>query len=195
MAAPEVNAVDVFAALSDEELVHLVREGDHEAFSNLYDRYFKRIYNFVSRRLNNNADVEETVQDVFINVFSSIGSYRREAPFAAWIFGVTRRTIASRFKKKRHPTLSLDDEEAESHNSELSAASSVPSAIETIECKQRIQTLDRLVTHRLTSEQQVLFQLHHLEDRPIQEIASATGKSEDAIKSNLYRARKILLAR
>ena len=168
MAAPEMNDV---TALSDEDLVDLVGDGDHEAFAALYDRYFKRIYHFVDKRLNNTADVEETVQEVFINVFSSVESYRREAPFAAWVFGVTRRTIASRFKKKRHPTVPLEAEDGDSANSE-SHQTSVPSAIENIEYKQRIATIDRLVHQKLTREQKVLFELHHLENRPIQEIAT-----------------------
>lgn len=191
MAAPDIDDV---AALSDEDLVELISDGDHDAFANLYERYFKRIYHFVNRRLNNTADVEETVQDVFINVFSSIDSYRREAPFAAWIFGVTRRTIASRFKKKRHPTVPLDADESDKMRSDQGASPVQPSAIETIEYKQRVTTINRLVKNRLSSEQRVMFNLHHVQDRPIHEIAATLGRSENAIKSNLYRARKILLA-
>ena len=192
MAAPDIDDV---AALSDEDLVELISSGDHDAFANLYERYFKRIYHFVNRRLNNTADVEETVQDVFINVFSSIDSYRREAPFAAWIFGVTRRTIASRFKRKRHPTVPLDAEESDKMRADQGASPAQPSAIETIEYKQRVTTINRLVKNRLSGDQQVMFDLHHVQDRPIHEIAATLGRSENAIKSNLYRARKILLAR
>lgn len=192
VAAPDTD--DVAAHNNDDELVLRVREGDHEAFNELYELYFKRIYHFVSRRLNNTADVEETVQEVFINVFSSIDSYRAEAPFSAWLFGVTRRTIASRFKKKRHPTVSIDDDEGDSKHSDLGSLNAVPTAIETIEYKQRVTSINRLVKNRLTKEQQLLFDLHHLQDIPIQEIATTLGRSENAVKSNLYRARRILLA-
>ncbi len=193
VAAPHI---DEATAPSDDALVLLVLDGDHEAFSTLYERYFKRIYHFVNRRMSNAADVEETVQEVFINVFSSLDSYRKEAPFGAWIFGVTRRTIASRFKKKRHPTVSLEEEQADSGSGSLGASAMVPpSAIETIEFKQRVTSIRRLVKNRLTSEQQILFELHHLQERPIQEIAETLNKSENAVKSNLYRTRKILLAR
>ncbi len=180
--------------LTDEDLVELIASGDHDAFSNLYDRYFKRVYHFVNRRLNNTADVEETVQEVFINVFSSIDSYRREAPFGAWIFGVTRRTIASRFKKKRHPTVPLEDGDSDKFFSDQGASPVAPSAIETIEFKERVRTIKRLMNNLLTPEQRVLFDMHHVQDRPIQEIAQTLNRSENAIKSNLYRARKILLA-
>ena len=84
-----------------------MRGGDCAAFDALYRRYFTRIYRFLDRRLNNRADVEETVQEVFINLFSSLDGFRGEAPFAAWVFGLTRRTLANRFKRKRAATVPL----------------------------------------------------------------------------------------
>lgn len=202
MSLPDTPEFDSAVVLSDEHLVLLIRDGDHQAFSDLYERYFKRIYSFVNRRLNNTADVEETVQEVFINVFASVDSYRRKAPFSAWIFGITRHTVASRFKKKRHPTVSLEAEGFDSDSATWNFTGSgfgdwppvtaTPTAIETIECHQRVKTINRLVENRLTRDQKILFELHHLQDRPIQEIAEALNMSENAVKSNLYRARKIL---
>jgi RNA polymerase sigma-70 factor (ECF subfamily) len=194
MAAPLLH--DDELRLPDEALVERLRTGDHEAFNELYQRYFKRIYAFVDRRMGNRADAEETVQEVFINVFSSIEGYRGEAPFGAWIFGVTRRTIAARFKKKRHPTVSLHEEGGET--STMDAASNwsdIPTPIESYECSERLHTIRRLVKHRLTDEQRQLFELHHLQERPIQEIARSLNKTENSVKSNLYRTRRILLSR
>jgi DNA-directed RNA polymerase specialized sigma24 family protein len=48
---------------------------------------------------------------------------------------------------------------------------------------------------QLTSDQWRLFQLHHLEEHSIQDLALALHKTQDSIKSNLYRARRVLLAR
>ena len=179
---------------TDEQLVERITKGEEDAFEQLYQRYFKRIYLFVDKRLRNPSDTEETVQEVFINVFGSIDSYRGEAPFAAWVFGLTRRTIAGRFKKKRHATVPLVEEDHE--GTPLTAgASSEPSPLEAYECRELLNRMDGKLQQRLTAEQRQLFQLHHLEDRPISEIATSLRKSEDAIKSNLYRTRKILLAR
>ena len=50
------------------------------------------------------------------------------------------------------------------------------------------------MAERLSADQRALFVLHHLEERPISEIAKRLGKSEDSIKSSLYRTRKLLLA-
>jgi len=184
---------------TDGELVDRLRKGNEQAFEILYQRYFKRIYHFVEKRLHQRADAEETTQEVFFNVFSSIDSYRGEAPVAAWIFGITRRVIAARFKRKRHKWVPLSDDEAEpaSVATQLAAASlcAQPSPLEAYECQERMGRMAMALERKLTPEQQMLFQLHHLEERPISEIARALDKTEDAVKSNLYRTRKVLLAR
>jgi RNA polymerase sigma-70 factor (ECF subfamily) len=179
------------AETSDREIVDKVRKGDREAFEVLYTRYFKRVYRFIDRRMGVRADVEETTQEVFIAVFSSLDSYRGEAPFSAWIFGVTRRVIASRFKRKRHPTVPLIEEDSENHSTH---ASTRPSPLQEYECQERIEEMRR-ASKKLTDEQLMLFRLHHIDQQPISEIAAKLDKSEDAIKSNLYRARKLLLPR
>ena len=181
---------------SDDELIARVEAGEQEAFGVLYERYFPRVFHFVQRRMGNRADAEETVQEAFINVFSSLGSYRREAPFAAWVLGVTRRTLAGRFKKKRHPTVPLDThEETDGIDVTVPIIRREPTPYENYECGERLARLEAAAERDLSAEQRQLFELHHLRSRPIQEIARELSKSEDAVKSNLYRARKLLLAR
>jgi RNA polymerase sigma-70 factor (ECF subfamily) len=181
--------------LSDEQLILRVRSGDREAFDLLYARYIGRVYRFVENRLNNRADVEEVTQEVFVNVFASLASFRAEAPFAAWVLGVARHTIAGRFKKKQHPMVPFET----NSDGELDASGESPvhetTPLDYYELAERIRLLDEAATHDLSPEQRELFQLHHLEHRPIAEVAAILDKSEDAVKSNLYRVRKLLLAR
>jgi len=179
----------------DQRLVERVLSGDEAAFALLYSRYFNRIYHYLEKRLHNRADTEETVQEVFFNVFSSIESYRGEAPFVAWVFGLTRRTLARRFKRKRHAMVPLADDEMEGLDLLLSSIRREPDPLEAYEARERLARMSAAVTQELSSEQWHLFRLHHLQNRPIQEIARELNKSVDAVKSNLYRARKALLAR
>lgn len=190
-AAALVDPAEVQA--SDEAVIERIKNGDQGAFNELYERYFPRVYSFVRKRIDNRADVEETVQEVFINVFSSLDSYRLEAPFAAWVFGVSRRTVAGRFKRKRHTMVSLDGHE-EPVDTNPAAVSREPTPLEYYERHERAERLDA-AAQELTDEQRRLFEMHHLRHRPIQEIAQSLRKSEDAVKSHLYRARKLLLAR
>lgn len=180
--------------VSDEQLILRIRSGEREAFDLLYARYIGRVYRFVETRLNNRADVEETTQEVFINVFASLGSYRAEAPFAAWVLGVARHTISGRFKKKQHPTVPLETNADGEVDSAGEGGIQETTPLDYYELAERIRLLQE-VTNELSAEQRELFQLHHLEHRSIAEVAALLDKSEDAVKSNLYRVRKLLLAR
>lgn len=193
MAAPSMAFRDVeICPVPDEALVARVRSGDQQAFEELYGRYFPRVHHFVARRVRNRADAEETVQEVFVNVFASIDSFRGEAPFGAWLFGLTRRTVASRFKKRVPMLVPIGDDDLEWG---VAVSTQEPNPHELYECSERLARLQDAATRELSDEQRQLFELHHLESRSIQEIAGLLQKSEDAVKSHLYRARKVLLAR
>ncbi len=188
-----MNAADEAVDPSDIELIEKISGGDRASFSVLYERYFQRVYRFACRRINNRADVEETVQEVFANIFTSLGSFRSDAPFAAWVFGVARRTVANRFKKKRHPTVPIDleDESRVIGN----AVRREPTPFEHYECWERLNRLQTAADCDLSPIQRRLFEMHHLQHQSIREIARAINKSTDAVKSDLYRARRTLLAR
>ena len=189
-------ATDQIRKQGDEVLVESVRNGNRAAFDEIYRRYFKRVYGFLDKRLRNRADTEETTQEVFINIFSSLDSFRGEAPFAAWVFGLTRRTLASRFRRKQHPTVPLFEEEEEYGVLNSSTGTSTEaSPLENYELTELAAHLTHALEQDVTPEQRQLFELHHLQSMPIAEIARSTSKSEDSIKSNLYRTRKVLMAR
>ena len=145
--------------------------------------------------MSNQADAEETTQEVFINLFSSIHTYRGDAPFAAWMFGVARRTLAARFKRRRHDMVSLGHDEPENVSPFGPMARREPDPYEAYEATERLDRMEAAARDDLNLDQWTLFQLHHLENKSIQDIAAETRKSEDAVKSHLYRARKLLLAR
>ena len=196
-AAAPVEAVERVGMPGGEEVaIARVCAGDRAAFEILYERYFPRVHAVVARRVGNRADVEETVQDVFTSVFTSLGSFRGEGPFAAWVLGVARRTVAGRFKKRQHPVVPLDDAtDGESVDAASPMLRREPTPFELYECEERLARLEAAAAEDLNAEQRRLFALHHLEHLPVQAIAAQLAKSEDAVKSNLYRARRLLLAR
>ena len=183
-------------AETDETLVDRLREGDRSAFDELYRRYFRRVYGFLDKRLRNPADTEEATQEVFFNIFASIGSFRGEATFGAWVFGLTRRTLAARFRRKQHPTVPLFEEDVDrSFANQTAEHSTEATPLENYELVERVAQLSHTLEHELTPDQRQLFELHHLESMPIADIARSLSRSEDSIKSNLYRTRKRMLAR
>jgi len=187
-----MNAADRAVAPSDLELIERISNGDQASFSILYERYLQRVYRFVDRRIRNRADVEEIVQEVFTNIVASLASFRSDAPFGAWVFGVTRITIANRFKKKRPPTVPIDVQD-ETHLIGNTGWRE-PTPLEHYECRERLELLEAAADRDLSPVQRRLFVMHHIQHQSIRQIARATNKSADAVKSDLYRARRALLA-
>jgi len=177
---------------SDEQLVAKVISGDRAAFDTLYDRYVRRVYSFVYKRMGNRADSEEVVQEIFLKAFCSLASFRGESSFASWVLGIGRRTIANRYKKRQATTVPIDnDVEVSAVNQSAVEPPLTPQ--DHYEYLERIAMIDQNAKQALTEEQRTLFHLHHLEHRSIAEIATQLGKSQNAVKSNLYRTRKLLL--
>jgi RNA polymerase sigma factor (sigma-70 family) len=108
---------------------------------------------------------------------------------------VTRRTIASRFKKKQHVTVPLDDPLCDGLGDQPAALHAEPTPLEHYECAERIASIEATAREKLSREQWRMIELHHLKHRSVRQIARDLDRSEDAVKSNLYRARKLLLAR
>lgn len=186
---------DEYDPSDDRYWVARLREGDRAAFDELYNRYFHRVYGFVDRRLRHTQDTEETVQEVFAAAFSSIHTYRGEAPFGAWLFGLARRVIAGRFRKRERPTVSLENGEPLTSDFPSSAHSLAPGPDEAYEFGERIRRMQAVVEDDLSEEQWEIFSLHHLGRFSVRDLAKRFEKSEQAVKSHLYRVRKALLAR
>lgn len=178
----------------DDRLVERILAGDRSAFDRLYERYLPRVAGFVRKRLDNQADIEEVVQDVFLAVFSALQSFRGDAPFAAWVLGIARRTVANRFKRKHHPLVPLEDEEPDSTSRFDPMLEYLAMPDEHYEVRERLARIERTAALELSREQRLLFQLHHVAHQSISQIAAHLHKSEDSIKSGLYRTRKLLLA-
>src|SRR5512146_1406023 len=82
--------------LSDDEVLERAIQGDPEAFSILYERYVKRIYNYVFYRTGNPYDAEDLTERVFHRAFGHIQTYNnRGVPFSAWLYRIAHNLVAN----------------------------------------------------------------------------------------------------
>jgi RNA polymerase sigma-70 factor (ECF subfamily) len=172
----------------DAVLVSRVRGGDRAAFDEIQTGYTRRVHRYVQRRVST-SDAEDVTQEVFLNVFRSLASFRGESTLEAWIYGVARRTVAGRFKRRPLPITLLGDLEVLEEGESLRHHEHPESILE------RNRKLDRMQREceRLSDDQWRIFEMRYLEGRAVREIALALARSEDAVKSLLYRLRRTLL--
>lgn len=181
-------AKQVEAWSSDAELVQRILSGDEASFSLLYTSYFPRVYRFALKRLRDPAEAEDVTQEVFLTVFNALESFRGNSSLLVWIFGITRNTVNRRFRRARPRLESIDGE----GSPQLSAKDAPPDRA--VDARRMLGRCEAIVESDLTPLQRRIFHLKHLRLQSIRSIAQALGKSEDAIKANLYRMRRALAA-
>jgi RNA polymerase sigma-70 factor (ECF subfamily) len=171
---------------SDAELVANIRAGSRDDFELLYETYFPRVYRFALKRLHDAGEAEDVTQEVFFAVFNSLPSFHGNSSLLVWIFGITRNTVNRRFRRGRLRTESIDAEQG----AEL-AGNDVPTD-ELVDARRILASCETVIEKQLTPLQRRIFHLKHLRRQSIRTIAGVLGKSEDAIKANLYRMRRAI---
>lgn len=174
----------------DAKLLNELREGSQSAFDSLYQRYFQRIYNFSYLRLRNHADTEEVVQETFTAVFKCIDSFKGRSTLSSWIYGIAKNTINNHIRRARTEEARVERTECEGLRPTESLVTGTP------EDQLRLRRYLEVVGERMESLapwQVEVFELRHLHDLSIQEISERTSRSSDAIRSSLYRMKRVLI--
>ncbi len=90
--------------------LELVRQGDGDTFSQLYENYQGKIFRLAMKYCKNQMDAEEVVQDVFVAVFNKAKDFREESSFDTWVYRITVNACLMKLRsRKRNEHLSFED--------------------------------------------------------------------------------------
>ncbi|MCJ7425744.1 MAG: sigma-70 family RNA polymerase sigma factor [Dehalococcoidales bacterium] len=158
----------------EESLVQRAKNNDQEAFAQLYEEHFDKIYRYLALRIGNEMEAEDMTQQVFLNALQSISSFRwKGVPFSAWLYRIAHNQAVDHLRKnKKRSTVPLDESLASSGDSPPSAA----------ERKMDIEQL-LAATRRLTEAQREVISLRFTSELSIAQVAGIMGKSEGAVKA------------
>ena len=95
----------------DASLVKRAQQGDAEAFEALFRAHKSMVYSVCWRMTTNLAKAEDLTQDVFLQVFRRLSTFRSDAAFSTWLYRLTVNTVLMHFRKKRVEEVSLDQTE------------------------------------------------------------------------------------
>jgi RNA polymerase sigma-70 factor (ECF subfamily) len=159
----------------EKNLVHKARQGDKEAFTELYESHFDKIYRYMVMKIGNKAEAEDMTQQVFIRAYESIGSYQWQGiPFSAWLFRIAHNQIVDFIRKaSKKPTVPLDES--------LPIVGDSNPQME-VEVKLNMEQVT-MAARQLTKAQREVISLRFAGGLSISEVASAMHKSEGAIKA------------
>lgn len=168
-----------YKAMPDPELVELAKT-DQEAFGELYERYVKKIYNYVYYRTSNQHDAEDLTARVFFRAMSHIGNYQdKGVPFQAWLYRIAHNLVANWHRdRSRRKIIPLDDFVA------ATLSADAPDRLaEDAEEREHLMAAIR----RLPEERQRLLILKFVERLSNAEIGELMDRTEGAIKSLYHR--------
>ncbi len=169
---------------SDREFVDQILAGSREDFDLLYETYFPRVYGFALKRLRDPGEAEDVAQEVFLTLIKALASFQGESSLLVWIFGITRNMVNRRFRRPRPRLESLDEG--------LEVIGEEPAIDYTVDARRMLVRCEEIIEHELTPVQRRIFHLKHLRRQSVATIATALGKSEDAVKAHLYRMRRVI---
>ena len=179
-ASPSKTTEDVRAA--DLELARRCRQGDAAAFEELYRTHAGRLFNLVLRMAGSAQEAEDLLQEVFLQAYRKLGSFRGESSLGTWLYrlavNLSLDHLRGRQVKMSRATDSLDAEGAEEP---VAALPIVPTAISRID-------LDRAIA-RLPEGCRAAFVLHDIEGLDHLEVAQVLGVTEGTSKSQVHKAR------
>jgi RNA polymerase sigma-70 factor (ECF subfamily) len=96
----------------DRRIAAEVIAGNHQAYNQLIERYWARIFSRVYSLLGNREDAEEVTQDAFTRALENLGSFRWEASFSTWLYQIASNLARNRFwywkRRGRDRSMSID---------------------------------------------------------------------------------------
>ena len=179
--------------MTDQELIKHLQKGSEVAFQKVTEAYQEQVLGVCLRYVKSQEDAKDLCQEVFIEVFRSIGNFRQEAKLSTWIYRIamTKSLEMIRYKerKKRASFFTAVGDLEEDRAMGMSDNAANPG--QQLEQKERAKIIAENI-ERLSKQQRQAFILHKVEGRSHKEISQIMDTSISAIESLLHRAKKKL---
>jgi RNA polymerase sigma-70 factor, ECF subfamily len=181
------------AALTDQEVVVLARDGREAAYRELIRRYERPVFSLVLRMVRDRQLAGDLSQETFIKALNAIGSYRPEYKFSSWIFKIANNAAIDHLRRRELDTLSLDGaphaatpEEIEATALQVGDKGETP--LEELEARELGSAIERAIA-QLRPEYRACILLRHVEGLAYEEIAQSLDLPLGTVKTYIHRAR------
>ena len=167
--------------LDDNQLINLAKDGEAEAFGELYERHVNAVYRFLYARLDNSMDAEDFSEEVFLRAWNSLPSYHeRGVPFLAFLLIIARNVLIDHYRRNgRSPQhVTIEDIQLKDTNPEPSEVTA--QNLKHAEIRQAIS--------RLRDDYQEVLVLRFLNDLSPNETAQVMNRSTGAVRVLQHRA-------
>jgi len=157
----------------EESLVRQAQEHDQEAFAQIYEEYFDKIYRYITLKIGDAVEAEDLTQQVFLNSLRSISSFRwKGKPFSAWLYRIAHNQVVDYLRKKKKVAVPLEETLVSGGDNPQMAA----------ERKLDVEQVLAAARH-LTDAQREVISLRFTSELSIAQVSEVMGKSQGAVKA------------
>ena len=181
---------------NDLALVERLKNGDEQALETIFGLYSAKLYNVAHKILNDVADTQEVIQDVFWTAYRKAKTFRGTAQLSTWLYRLTVNAALGKIRRSRKnreveydeflPTFQEDGHHA------VRPVADWSNALEENYAKREIQELLKQALELLRPLDRSVLVLSDMEGLADKEIAAVTGITVAAVKTRLHRTRLFL---
>ncbi len=184
-----------------EFLDELLSEGGKGkfAFRCLFKITHARILAFVRRHLYSIDECHETMQEIYLAVFTHLHRFKRDSKLTTWMYGIAYHKVYRRYSQRDRNLVSLDADsgrytDVTSINDCWSRLSQWDSSPDKVLARNRVNSLIEKAGENLTGVAKEVYFMRDIDGLPYEKIAEIVGAKPPAIRLNLHRARKQIVA-
>lgn len=176
------------STLSDNELIIQTRNGNESAFSILVYRYDREVLSIASNYFQSSDDAKDIYQEVFIRVYKGLSKFEFRSEFSTWLYRITTNVcLTHKARRKNSNTVSISqgiDEDTYQFDIKSSDESGPERKFINKETKSIVQN----AIESLSPKQKMVFELKHIHNYKIKEIAKMMECTEGTVKKYLFLA-------
>lgn len=176
--------------ISDEALVNAIRQNDRQALGELYNRYYKKVFNKCYSFTKKQEEAFDLAQESLMKAFDNIHSFKGESSFSTWLYTITHRHCLAAIKKNGRFQFHPLEENAVSDEDQNEQ---VPVSEETNDRAEQELIMFSLI-NALPEKERTLLNLKYLQGESIENLQSQLHISGSAVKMRLKRSREKLNA-
>ncbi len=169
----------------DEEIVRRVVGGEVPLFEILMRRHNQRIYRAVRAIIRDEAEVEDVMQQAYVNAYTHLDQFAGRAKFSTWLTRIAVHEALARLRKDRTATQTSDEHEMEAVRSQMPDPEQEAMSNDIREVLQKV--IDSLPENYRT-----VLMLREVEGASTAEVAECLDVSEEVVKTRLHRARSMI---
>lgn len=178
--------------MNERELIALLKKKDREAFKMMVETWQDMVFNTAIGLLQNSEDAEDTAQDVFMQVYESVSSFKEESKFSTWIYRITVSKCLDQLRRKKRKKRFAFIQSLYGKNDEIKI--DPPDFLHPgvrMENKENAAVLFKAIG-LLPPNQKTAFVLNKIEKLGYREISEIMKSTEPAVDALLQRAKRNL---